>query len=260
MKEGTAISSKNEKERLYYGKMLGAFIEADRALSEYKALVDISRYHGGISIREAAERAKDLLKDYQVPGYPEATFFAYGFMPEKIFNGISGPDGTTSITSSWYKLMYDVSKGKYSHEDSLHIQSSFVQMICHEAAHHEFRFFEREHIFPSKENRLKCYINECYADMRAAEMMCYKASRAAEIYRYRVKNIMKEDPDSDKDFSKHPSYKLRYGVLKSGYFDKGTVHMLAQHLDVELDTEKRIIDEMDDFKKRHSEINLVIEL
>ena len=71
---------------------------------------------------------------------------------------------------------------------------------------------------------------------------------------------MKADPDSDKDYSKHPSYKIRYGVLQSGYFDKGTVHMLAQHLDVEPDIEKKITDEMDDFEKKHPEIKLVIEL
>ena len=60
MREGIAISTKNEKERLYYGSLLGAFIEADRAMSEYKALVDIKRYHGNISTKEASERAKEM--------------------------------------------------------------------------------------------------------------------------------------------------------------------------------------------------------
>ena len=142
----------------------------------------------------------------------------------------------------------------------INIKAAFIHLICHEAAHHEFRFFKREHIFPSKENRLKCYINECYADVRAAEIMCYKASRAAEIYCYRVKEIIKENPDSDKDYLMHPSNKIRYKVLQSGYFDKGTVHMLARHLDVEQDIEKKIIGEMDDFTRRHPEIRLIVEL
>ena len=260
MREGVTLSSKNEKERVYYGKITDTLVEADRALSEYKALVDVKRYHGKISSKEAANKINEFLNVAYIEGYPKPHLYAYSFAPEKVFNGTSGPDGTTGITSSWYKLLCDVEKGKYSDSDATNIKAAFMQVVCHEAAYHDFRFFTREHIFPSDEIKLKNYINECYADMRAAEMMNYKASRAAEIFKYRVKNVYKDDPESEKDYLRHPSYKLRIEVLRSGYFDKSTVFMLAKHIGANEFVRNKVLRELELFAYRHPDVHMKIAL